>query len=485
MLSPGVKVNEIDLSIVVPTVSNATAAFAGEFTKGPSDKFMLITNADDLKRYYGEPTNSNFNDWFQAYNFLQYGNKLLVSRAVDANGTWNDSGNEVYAVNEDGKVEVTNEPQMIQAGSLVKFDENSEDEYKVKELESPVDAVAQVDEITIDSAADGDYSIDLNGTVVTYTADVTTNGDTTDVIATNLGALLEDVDSSATNVSVTGSVITYTASVAGTSMSNSVASGDMTLVTSTANVPGESYELVFEEDAGSPIDFTSIATVGASVLVKDAAYNAIAEAQIDGMDKRTAQDLVSDRIFISNEDEYEVIEDSIPVHPTAKLKFIAKSSGDLMNGIEIAVARESDFDAGNSTAFPGIILNDLFENKPLEADKEVAILVKDGDKIKENYIVSLKPGSKDYRGKSNYIEDVVNHFSDYLYIKNNEGTTDMPESRLFQAAVYDETGSVVTPAENNLVYLSNGSDGSVNMGDIITAYGSVSNNTIFGNCIAA
>lgn len=62
-MSPGVQVNEIDLSIVVPKLGNATAAFAGEFIKGPSDKYLLITNVDDLINYYGGPTNSNYNDW--------------------------------------------------------------------------------------------------------------------------------------------------------------------------------------------------------------------------------------------------------------------------------------------------------------------------------------------------------------------------------------------------------------------------------------
>lgn len=69
MLSPGVQVNEIDLSIVVPSVGNATAAFGGVFTKGPSDKFLLITNGEELIKNYGYPTNANANDWYQAYNF--------------------------------------------------------------------------------------------------------------------------------------------------------------------------------------------------------------------------------------------------------------------------------------------------------------------------------------------------------------------------------------------------------------------------------
>ena len=47
---------------------------------------MLITSVDDLINYYGKPTNANYNQWFQAYNFLQYGNSLLVSRAANSIG---------------------------------------------------------------------------------------------------------------------------------------------------------------------------------------------------------------------------------------------------------------------------------------------------------------------------------------------------------------------------------------------------------------
>jgi hypothetical protein len=41
----------------------------------------------DLITFYGYPTSVNYNDWYQAYNFLQYGNKLLVSRAANIGGT--------------------------------------------------------------------------------------------------------------------------------------------------------------------------------------------------------------------------------------------------------------------------------------------------------------------------------------------------------------------------------------------------------------
>lgn len=82
MLSPGVFIEEIDASTIVPSVSSSVAVFGGEFTKGPTGSFMLITSVDDLIDFYGLPTDENYNQWYQAYNFLQYGNTLYISRAV-------------------------------------------------------------------------------------------------------------------------------------------------------------------------------------------------------------------------------------------------------------------------------------------------------------------------------------------------------------------------------------------------------------------
>ena len=62
--------------------------FAGRFAQGPVNKFQIITNTDDLVTYYGKPTNENYNDFYQCYNFLQYSNKLLISRAANVKGTF-------------------------------------------------------------------------------------------------------------------------------------------------------------------------------------------------------------------------------------------------------------------------------------------------------------------------------------------------------------------------------------------------------------
>ena len=86
MVSPGVYLTEKDLSTVATNNSQCTTVFAGKFTKGPLEKYTQITNVDELISFYGKPNNSNYNDWFQCYNFLQYADNLLVSRACNVNG---------------------------------------------------------------------------------------------------------------------------------------------------------------------------------------------------------------------------------------------------------------------------------------------------------------------------------------------------------------------------------------------------------------
>jgi hypothetical protein len=487
MLSPNVEIKEVDLSIVVQTASSTVACFGGEFTKGESEKYTLITNTEDLINVYGYPTNANFNEWFQCQTYLQYGNSLLVSRAVDSLGTFKDTTNTVYAVNELGKVEITNAPYFIKVGSIVKFGENQENEYKVKAIEAPVEAVAQVDTITVNTVAEDDvFAVTNRDEQVSYTA---TADDDVNTVATELGNLIENIDTNATNVSVTDNVITVTASIAGVAMSNSIDQGDMTLETVTENVEGESYELVFEDVNGEVVDFSakdvdgntiSGADVGTDVFAKYGAYNPIVCAPKEGTVSKTALELYPERIFIANADKFEEQSLAIPVTGNDKLKFIAKSSGALYNGTEIAIAREADFASGKQSVFNGINLNSLFESKPLESKKEIAIITRNNDNI-ETFIVSMIPGTKDYKGKSVYVEDIINKYSTVMYVKDNTSITEMTDSRLYTDAILDASGAVTVPAVNKILYMNNGSDGYVSTGDIFRAYGSVDENTLFGN----
>jgi hypothetical protein len=133
LLSPGVEIVEIDASGIVPTVSNSIGVFCGTFTKGETGTYRLITNTDELVSFYGYPTNTNYNEWYQAYNFLQYGNKLLVARAADTNGTTEEvSGVTVTALTVVGteEIAITGFTEDINIGDYVTFGINT-DFYQV------------------------------------------------------------------------------------------------------------------------------------------------------------------------------------------------------------------------------------------------------------------------------------------------------------------------------------------------------------------
>ena len=81
LVSPGVHVREIDLTNVVPAVSTSIGAIAGPFAKGPVSAVTAISSEEQLLQTFGKPNSSNFEWWFTAANFLQYGDALRVVRA--------------------------------------------------------------------------------------------------------------------------------------------------------------------------------------------------------------------------------------------------------------------------------------------------------------------------------------------------------------------------------------------------------------------
>jgi len=85
-VSPGVQVNEIDLTNVVPAVATSIGATAGAFQKGPVSSPVLITSEEELLRIFGKPQNTSnqFESWFTVANFLAYTDACYVTRAESA-----------------------------------------------------------------------------------------------------------------------------------------------------------------------------------------------------------------------------------------------------------------------------------------------------------------------------------------------------------------------------------------------------------------
>jgi phage tail sheath protein FI len=81
LVSPGVEVNEIDLTNVIPAVSTSIGGYSGHFNWGPSGELVNISSEKDLQSTFGTPDGAHSVSFLVAASFLKYGNFLKVSRA--------------------------------------------------------------------------------------------------------------------------------------------------------------------------------------------------------------------------------------------------------------------------------------------------------------------------------------------------------------------------------------------------------------------
>jgi len=81
-VSPGVLVQERDLTRIIPAVSTSIGAVAIVANNGPLDEIVAISSEQELVDTFGKPDSNNFEYWFSAANFLQYSNALRVVRAT-------------------------------------------------------------------------------------------------------------------------------------------------------------------------------------------------------------------------------------------------------------------------------------------------------------------------------------------------------------------------------------------------------------------
>ena len=88
LVSPGVKVREVDLTIGnISGAQELVGAIAGPFEKGPIDVPILVENEQDLLATYGKPLDKDgqFEYWMTASSYLSYGGVLRVLRSDSTN----------------------------------------------------------------------------------------------------------------------------------------------------------------------------------------------------------------------------------------------------------------------------------------------------------------------------------------------------------------------------------------------------------------
>ena len=103
-VSPGVEVKEIDLTNVIPAVSTSIGGFSGYFKWGPINEISLLSSEKALLQKFGTPDSSVLyaDPFFQAASFLEYGEAIKVVRAGNSDNFSNatdNGGADKYQVN--------------------------------------------------------------------------------------------------------------------------------------------------------------------------------------------------------------------------------------------------------------------------------------------------------------------------------------------------------------------------------------------------
>jgi hypothetical protein len=88
LVSPGVKVREVDLTVGrIDAINDQVGAIAGPFVKGPVDVPVLVETEQDLLNTFGKPSDNDgqYEYWLAASSYLSYGGTLRVVRSDSPN----------------------------------------------------------------------------------------------------------------------------------------------------------------------------------------------------------------------------------------------------------------------------------------------------------------------------------------------------------------------------------------------------------------
>jgi phage tail sheath protein FI len=84
LVSPGVQVQELDFTNVVPAVSTSIGGYAGSFRWGPVEEIRTVSSEKELALTFGAPDASTARSFLTAASYLKYSSNLKVSRALNA-----------------------------------------------------------------------------------------------------------------------------------------------------------------------------------------------------------------------------------------------------------------------------------------------------------------------------------------------------------------------------------------------------------------
>lgn len=485
MLSPGVFVREIDASLTTPQVSASTAVFAGNFLKGPVGTGLLISNRNMLKEYYGLPNKYNYNDWYMAANYLDYGRTLIISRATNLQGSeyktdaiveavWREAESiPDYNIMTDLKItnadknkvtlSVEGSSSEVNIGDRILFVVGKEDAAVSQEKRVIYEVAAKTEvelnktiELTLFEAEGSKIKLDADKLIGMYVAiyispkqlEPSTESEHWIKLDTNL----KHIFSPGEIITLQGEEARYRVikSELATPLRLEVEINKVkTLVHNYIRVKYIENETTENILAPNGSDHSTLKgkTINKILLAR----NSTAEIPTEGNPMIPDIEYENTEHLILNGEHFEEMYDQFAfVSSSSKIKFYARTPGSHGNIIKVAIAKSTDF-RRDKQVIEGISLDKLYEYVPSET--EIAVIIIKGDEIAEKYTVSFDVNAKDFANKSIFIENVINQQSSLVYVK------------------YDgNPGVIKTCLGQNVIHLTNGTSSVPSKADIIEAY---------------
>jgi hypothetical protein len=365
-VSPGVNVTEIDLTTVVPAVSTTEGALAGVFRWGPVGKRILVDSESNLATRFGKPTNFNPETFFTAANFLAYGNKLYVVRtanttdATGVNGALSAFAN-VSVVTSNSNLVIKNDDDLYNSTVM----NTAGSETNVRYIARYPGALGNSLKISVCDTSNAFFS----NTALVSNSSISSNGDLTSVVAINGSNTFSVKIGQSGTGTIADAVAGATALRSLLSVSDLVELGNTTVgtqlvkVTSIGSVSNTSTQASFTVNTSSSFTLNSVDGEGVANVASISAG------------------------YLKRYWEFSTAVDKAPGTSTYNANFGNSAAVDEVH----VVVQDQD---GMFTGVPGAVL-EVFQGLSRATDAKTA------------------------DGAANFIKDVINQNSRYVYYNNN------------------------------------------------------------------
>ena len=79
LVSPGILVQEKDLTNTIPPVGGSSGGIAAAFAWGPAEEITTVTSENDLVDTFGKPNSDVQANWLVASSYLAYAGNLVIA----------------------------------------------------------------------------------------------------------------------------------------------------------------------------------------------------------------------------------------------------------------------------------------------------------------------------------------------------------------------------------------------------------------------